>query len=45
MPSEDRYKEFERYLACGEPGVEERARIWSMAIGLQDVKSILNNMR
>lgn len=37
MPYEDRLKEFERYLASGEPGVEERARNWSMAIGLQDV--------
>lgn len=37
MPSEDRYKEFEQYLASVEPGVEERARNWSMAIGLQDV--------
>lgn len=37
MPYEDRYKEFEQYLASGEPGMEERARNWSMAIGLQDV--------
>lgn len=37
MPYEDRYREFEQYLASGEPGVEERARNWSMAIGLQDV--------
>lgn len=37
MANDDRYKEFERYLASGEPGVEERARNWSMAIGLQDV--------
>lgn len=37
MVSEDRYKEFEQYLASGEPGVEERARNWSIAIGLQDV--------
>ncbi len=37
MSYEDRYKEFEQYLASGEPGVEERARNWSMAIGLQDV--------
>jgi len=37
MPYEDRYKDFEQYLASGEPGVEERARNWSMAIGLQDV--------
>ena len=34
---EDRYMELEQYLASGEPGVEERARNWSMAIGLQDV--------
>ena len=32
-----RYKEFEQYLASRKPGVEERARNWSMAIGLQDV--------
>lgn len=37
MPYEDRYRKFEQYLASGEPGVEERARNWSMAIGLQDV--------
>jgi hypothetical protein len=37
MPSEDRYKELEQYLASGEPRVEERARNWSRAIGLQDV--------
>lgn len=37
MAYEDRYKEFEQYLASEEPGVEERARNWSMAIGLQDV--------
>lgn len=37
MPYEDRYKEFEQYLASGDPGVEERARNWSMANGLQDV--------
>ena len=29
--------EFEQYLVCGKPGVEESARNWSMAIGLQDV--------
>lgn len=33
----DKYSELEQYLASGEPGVEERARNWSMAIGLQDV--------
>ena len=37
MAYEDRYKEFEQYLVSGEPVVEERARNWSMAIGLQDV--------
>lgn len=37
MSYEDKYKEFEQYLTSGEPGVEERARNWSMAIGLQDV--------
>ena len=31
------YMELEQYLACGEPRVEEHARNWSMAIGLQDV--------
>lgn len=36
MAYEDRYKEFEQYLASGEPRVEVRARNWSMAIGLQD---------
>lgn len=37
MANEYRYKEFEQYLASGKPGVEERARNCSMAIGLQDV--------
>ena len=37
MVYEDSYKGFERYLASGEPGMEERARNWSMAIGLQEV--------
>ena len=37
MADEDKYKEFEQYFASGEPGMEERARNWSMAIGLQDV--------
>lgn len=36
MSYEDKYKEFERYLTSGEPGVEERARNWSMAIGLHE---------
>jgi hypothetical protein len=35
--TENRYEEFEQYLASGEPGVVKRARNWSMAIGLQDV--------
>lgn len=37
MAGEDRYKELEQYLASRKPGVEEHARNWSMAIGLQDV--------
>lgn len=37
MTYEDRYKEFEQYLASGESGVEKRVRNWSMAIGMQDV--------
>lgn len=37
MVDEERYKEFERYIASGEPRVAERVRNWSIAIGLQDV--------
>lgn len=37
MTYEDRSQGLEQYLTSGEPGVEERARNWSMAIGLQDV--------
>lgn len=37
MPYEDRYREFDQYLASGESGVEEHANNLSMAIGLQDV--------
>lgn len=37
MADEDRYREVEQYLASEEPEVEERARNWSMATGLQDV--------
>lgn len=40
MPYEDRYKEFGQYLASGKPKVEERAKNWSMAIGLQDVDQL-----
>lgn len=40
MAYEDRYKEIEQYLTCGEPEVEERARNWSIAIGLQDVDGL-----
>ncbi len=40
MAYEDRYKEFEVYLTSGEPGLEERARNWSIAIGLQDVDGL-----
>lgn len=44
MADEDRYKEFEQYLASGEPGVEERARNWSMAIELQDANNLNNEI-
>lgn len=40
MVYEDRYKAFEQHLASGKPGVEECARDWSMAIGLQDVDGL-----
>lgn len=40
MADEDRYKEFEHYLAFGELGVEGRARNWLIAIGLQDVERL-----
>jgi len=40
MADEERYKEFEQYIASGEPEMEERARNWSMAIGLQDVDGL-----
>ena len=42
MSDEDRYKEFEQYLASGEPGVEERAPNWLIAIGLQTVNRFNN---
>ena len=32
MVYEDRYQEVEQDLTSGEPGMEERARNWSMAI-------------
>ena len=37
MAYEDKYKELEQYLTAGEPDEQERARNWSIAIGLQDV--------
>lgn len=40
MADEERYKEFEQYLTSGEPVVEERARNWSGAIGLQYVDGL-----
>lgn len=40
MAGEYRYKEFEQYLASRKPGVEEHARNWSIAIGLQDVNRL-----
>lgn len=41
MAYEDRYKGFESYLTPGEPGVEARARNWSMAIGFNLADSCL----
>ena len=40
MAYEDKYKWFEQYLTSGGPGVEEHARNWSMAIGLQGVAEL-----
>lgn len=40
MTYEDRYNGSEQYLASGELGVEERARNWSMAIGLRNVDQL-----
>lgn len=40
MDYEDKYQELEQYLRAGEPDVAERARNWSMAIGLQDVDGL-----
>ncbi len=40
MAYEEKYNELEQYLTSGEPGVEERARNWSIAIGLQDVDGL-----
>ncbi len=40
MANEDRYKEFEQYIAFEELGVEERVRKWSMTIGLLDVDQL-----
>lgn len=37
MSYKEKYQGLEQYLTSGEPGVEERARNWSIAIGLQDV--------
>ena len=37
MADENRYKVFEQCLTSKELEVEEHARNWSMAIGLQDV--------
>lgn len=40
MAYEDKYKWFEQYLTSRKPEVEEHARNWSMAIGLQDVDGL-----
>lgn len=37
---EDRYEELEQYHTSCEPGVEERARNWSIAISLQNVDEL-----
>lgn len=37
MGYNDKYEDFEQYMTSGEPELEERARNWSIAIGLQDV--------
>lgn len=40
MTYDDKYNEFEQYLTACEPDVEQRARNWSIAIGLQDVDGL-----
>lgn len=40
MTEEYRYKEFEQYIASGEPVVEEHACNGSMAMNLQDVDRV-----
>lgn len=40
MDYEDKYQELEQYLRASEPDIAERARNWSIAIGLQDVDGL-----
>lgn len=40
MDYEEKYQELEHYLRAAEPDVAERARNWSMAIGLQEVDGL-----
>ena len=40
MDYEERYQELEQYMTAGEPNVAERARNWSIAIGLQAVDGL-----
>lgn len=40
MAYEDKYRELEQNLTAGEPDMKERARHWSIAIGLQDVDGL-----
>lgn len=40
MAYDDRNKKPEQNLTSGEPGVEERAPIWSIAIDLQNVDEL-----
>ncbi len=36
MSYKEKYQQFEQYLTSGEPGVEERARNWSIVLGLEE---------
>lgn len=40
MAYEDKYQEFEQYLRSSEPDMVQRAKNWSIAIGLQQVDGL-----
>ena len=40
MAYEDKYQEFEQYLRSSEPDKVQRAKNWSIAIGLQQVDGL-----